>query len=69
MKICSMYKGQLACEYNPQLEPHYALQVLNKWIARFPGLETRLREVGYTKSQKMLTPVQVGMIIDALGEP
>ena len=65
----SMYKSELALAYNPDFEPSYARVVLNRWMARSPGLLDRLRAAGYTVHQKILTPAQVRLIIEALGEP
>lgn len=64
-----MYKGQLATLYNQELEPQYALKVFNNWIAQYPGLLKQLMSIGYTRGQKILTPAQVKLIVDALGEP
>lgn len=65
----TLYKSDLALQYNPALTPAYALVILNRWIAHYPGLLSRLEETGYTKKQKILTPSQVRLITDALGEP
>ena len=64
-----MYKGELAQAYNPDMEPHYALRTLRKWIETSPGLLDRLRATGFTARQKILTPLQVTLIYEALGEP
>lgn len=65
----TLYKSDLALLYNPGITPAYALVILNRWIAHYPGLLPRLEETGYTKKQKILTPAQVRLITDALGEP
>lgn len=65
----AMYKGELAQAYNPQMEPHYALRTLRKWIETSPGLHDRLVATGFTERQKILTPLQVQLIFDALGAP
>lgn len=65
----AMYKGELAMAYNPDMEPHYALRTLRRWIEHYPGLQERLFAAGMSQRQKILTPLQVGMIYDALGEP
>ena len=65
----SMYKFQLARAYNPQLSNESAVQVLNRWIAKSPELTEQLRDAGYSKWQKILTPAQVQVIINHLGRP
>lgn len=67
--VHSYYKSALAVAFNPQMEPRSALRTLNLWIAKYPGLTDRLTAAGYTKSAKILTPAQVQLIFDALGEP
>lgn len=65
----AMYKGELAMAYNPTMEPHYALRTLRKWIEMSPGLLDRLLATGFSQRQKILTPLQVSLIFEALGEP
>ena len=49
-------KGELARAYGIHLS------TLNKWLTLVPGLDLQ-------KGQRVLTPKQVGLIMDHLGEP
>ena len=63
-------KSELGQMYvkNP-LSRRAALEWINHEIASYPGLLTRLRELGYHRKQRMFTIAQVRAIVDALGEP
>lgn len=65
----AMYKGELALTYNPDMEPRAALRTLNQWVALSPGLTDRLEATGWRKTSRMLSPLQVRLIYDALGQP
>ncbi|MCC8188427.1 MAG: DUF4248 domain-containing protein [Bacteroides sp.] len=62
-------KGELANRYLPYLPIRSALNTLNYWIQTHPTLYARLQEVGYRKKSKFFSPVQVSLIVEALGEP
>ena len=62
-------RAELAQAYSPNIAPMSAWKRLKTWIGRFPGLEERLRQVGYDGNQRNFTPQQVQAIVDALGEP
>lgn len=40
-----------------------------KWILRCPGLLQRLYDLGYQPEHRSFTPLEVRVIVDALGEP
>lgn len=63
------YKAELALAYNESMTTASALRTLNKWIELSPGLTDRLAATGYRKTAKILTPIQVRLIFEALGEP
>lgn len=63
------YKSELALAYNKSMTAASALRTLNNWIALSPGLQDRLAATGYRKTAKILTPIQVKLIFDAIGEP
>ncbi|MBQ4392979.1 MAG: DUF4248 domain-containing protein [Prevotella sp.] len=42
---------------------------LRMWIEHFPGLTDQLRKAGYDGRQRSLTPQQVQLIVNAIGEP
>jgi len=69
MRARAMYKGELALAYNPTLSYGRALAMLNRWIEMTPGLQERLAATGWRRRAKMLTPLQVQMMMDAFGAP
>lgn len=68
MKLKSYGYGELAQLYFPNSSPHSATNQLHRWLA-MPPLCDRLAEVGFRKGQRLLTPRQVQVIFDELGEP
>lgn len=62
-------RTELAQAYCPQLSPGAAWQKLSMWINLYPGLPERLKAIGYSPRQRVFTPRQVAMIVEALGEP
>lgn len=62
-------RTELAQAYCPQLSAGAAWQKLWAWINLYPGLPERLKAIGYSPHQRVFTPRQVAMIVEALGEP
>ena len=63
-------RTELAVAYCPNITPDAAWEKLKQWIAYCPGLAERLAEAGYRpQSRAGFTPRQVGLIVEALGEP
>ena len=62
-------RTELAQAYNPHLSPGAAWQKLSLWIHLYPDLTERLKAIGYSPHQRVFTPRQVAMIVEALGEP
>jgi len=62
-------RTELAQAYNPYLSPGAAWQKLSLWIHLYPDLTERLKAIGYSPHQRVFTPRQVAMIVEALGEP
>lgn len=60
---------ELACLYAPDLQPASATKRLHRWIMFNPKLQKSLVKVGWSKGQRHLTPLQVQILIDFLGEP
>ncbi len=60
---------ELAELYNPSVHPRTALRTLQLWIDRYPGLRPRLEATGVKSGTRILTPMQVEMIVKALGTP
>ncbi len=61
--------SELAQLYNPTVQPRTAVRILQQWIDRYPGLRVRLTEAGMVYKTRILTPAQVRLIVEALGEP
>lgn len=62
-------KAQLAALYAPCLSERGALKRLQAWIDFNPRLARALERAGFRKRQKLLTPRQVDIIYQYLGEP
>lgn len=60
---------ELALLYFPDCKPECASVQLRRWIKRSSELIFRLEASGWKAGRKVLTPKQVGYIIDHLGEP
>jgi hypothetical protein len=67
--IRPMSKSELATAYAPNLTTQGAVNRLMEWIRYNPELSEALFRTGYRKSQKLLTSLQVRIIISYLGEP
>ena len=68
-EIRTMGFGELAQMYNPTIGKGSASNTLRKWILLNKDLHNALNQTGYIKSIKELTPKQVQLIVEALGEP
>lgn len=62
-------KGELANLYLPQVSTGSACTTLNRWIDNYPGLRKALVKKGLVAGSRRYTPLQVKLIVDALGEP
>lgn len=65
----SFGKTELAVLYYPHIQPASARRNLRTWIEDFPELREQLLKAGYRHRGVLLTPVQVQIIVDFLGEP
>jgi hypothetical protein len=61
--------GELAQLYFPTVSAKSASTNLNKWIKAAPELSEALFAAGRRPGFKILSPVQVKLIIEAFGEP
>ena len=68
-KIRSYGWTELALCYNPNLHPNSASRLLHRWVVRNEKLVKTLKAAGFCERQRKLTPKQVGVIVDFLGEP
>lgn len=62
-------KKELALLYFPDSEPRIASAHLRRWIAYCKPLRAALRQAHYDPKAKYLTPKQVKLIVEYLGEP
>ena len=62
-------KKELALMYFPDSSPRTAVNHLMCWIRRCTQLWQQLQQTGYETKSKTLTPRQVKIIIEHLGEP
>ena len=69
-EVSGCSKGELAQAYFPRtIDPKNALRNLARWIDMNPELVKQLKESGYQRRQRLLTPRQVSIIYKFLGEP
>ncbi|WP_321333928.1 DUF4248 domain-containing protein [uncultured Bacteroides sp.] len=68
-RIQSYGKSELAALYMPYVARKSAAETLRKWIAKIPGLTEALEQAGLLPTDRRYTPLQVKLIVDALGEP
>lgn len=68
-----MTKQELAIRYFPQWKKtkdrQKASHKLGVWMRSCQPLQEALAQTGYRQKQKELTPTQVGLIMEYLGEP
>lgn len=62
-------KGELASLYSPGITTTAARRKLRFWIRHHPTLMDDLLASGYTENARLFTPIQVRLIVAALGEP
>ena len=69
MDIVPMKKSELALLYAPNLTPHAAVNRLMTWVKHDKQLMAELLGTGYRKTAKLLSAMQVGLIVEHLGLP
>ena len=68
--VTGLTKTDVAMAYFPNSTDNAtARRNLLRWIRRNPELQERLQEAGYRATQHYLSPKQVGIIYEILGEP
>ena len=68
-KIKAYGVGELASLYFPDIEKRSASNQFRKWIVKSKTLKSKLTNADWKEGQKLLTPKQVGILIEFLGEP
>ena len=69
MKITTYTLTELGSLYFPSSTARSASGQLKRWIRINRQLTDELRQAGYQTGQRYLTPLQVSLIIQHLGEP
>lgn len=62
-------KSELALRYMPNVLPASARRTMRAWIEKNPELKAALFKAGYTDKAVILTPAQIQIHYDYLGEP
>lgn len=62
-------RSELASRYTPEILPISAWKKFKLWMVKSPHLMDNLEALGYDSRQRIFTPLQVLLIINALGEP
>lgn len=62
-------KTELALLYCPHLSSSAARRKLMQWIALQPQLVEDLHRMGMVDNSRCFTPIQVRLIVEAIGEP
>ena len=62
-------RTELAQCYFPNLSPQSAYRKLDSWFDYHPTLRDRLRSASTNPHSLVYMPVQLRMIVEALGEP
>ena len=60
---------EFAMNYLPHLTPDYASKQLRRWILHNKQLQQELTASGWISGQRLLTPLQVTILVRYLGEP
>lgn len=69
IRIKSYGFQELSIKYSPDLQPASASKQLLRWVMIHPDLKDKLTEAGWHRGARRLTPHQVYLIFDSLGEP
>ena len=62
-------RTELAQLYSPHTTSITAYKKLQRWILRCPHLSEHLAQAGLSPRSRTYTPLQVRIIVEALGEP
>lgn len=68
-KVRAFGYGELAQIYFPQITKQSATVQFRRWIRINEELQKELKDSGFKRFQKLLTPKQVEIIIKFIGEP
>ena len=68
-RIRSYSKTELGLLYTPHCGKEHAWRIMHRWITRCQPLNEALLATGITPSTRILSPRQVELIVEHLGEP
>ena len=68
-EIQASTQKEFALLYFPSAEPHTAVNRLMSWVKRCKPLHIALIAQGYKKTAKWLSPREVAIVVEHLGEP
>ena len=68
-KIKSYGYGELALLYFPNSTKKSASVQMRRWLRQNESLKKQLKDSGFRPGLKLLTPKQVKILVDFLGEP
>jgi hypothetical protein len=68
-KLRSYGYSELAQLYFPHITKKSASVQLRRWLILNKKLNASLEETGFVPGQKLLTPRQVALVLEFLGEP
>jgi hypothetical protein len=60
---------ELALLYFPNSNKRSASTQLGRWVRQNENLKIKLFELGYKPRKKILTPIQVKVIVELFGQP
>lgn len=69
MKPTTYSLKELGAMYFPNSAPRSASVQIKRWITYNKPLAQALIDAGYYNGQKILTPKQIALVFDHLGEP
>ena len=61
--------GELAQLYFPNITKKSASAQLRRWITTNTAIIAKLQVLGYKQGNRLLTPLQVEILVDEFGEP
>ena len=68
-KLRSYGYSELAQLYFPHIAKKSASVQLRRWLILNKKLNASLEETGFVAGQKLITPKQIGLVLEFLGEP
>jgi len=61
--------GELACLYFPKCTKRSASRIFSQWVNGNPILVKKLKEYGWEKGKRSLTPMHVKILVEIFDNP